>query len=533
MANQWYYNREGQQQGPISDSELRKLANDGTLKTEDLIWKDGMAEWRKAGSVKGLFQKSTPSTPPPLPPNPSVPAEPEPVLSSTEKKSGATFGGSAKLAGQLTTKQTELTKIQQVSLPGQYVVVGSQAFEEGSQREEHGSLFAEIERLNNTISELERSDANQPEAKTFTDKAMALGGRAVTTTKLKAAQLQRRKKFIHLGKSIFDSGQIPSDCQQQKAEIERLLARADELQLKMAEMKGTLAEHGREAAASGRSSISSAAASGRSFLSSTAVVASLAVFCAPIGLLLIWRHPTWSKQTKLKWAGVSVGCFFVLGLFGKMQQTAALKELAAANQLWDDGEKNDAIDEYRKLIDKSSLPSSEKPQLYRRVIEFDCENDNLESARDLIRQSQSYGVKLNLTNQKAKLLQDDFEQELAEFRKEASEDQGGVRPSMSSHTKAVEEMAHRVVDIIERSKTWGDYEPENIIRMMQLSAGVLGHEDLKTITPSFGRPIRAGEAQGESIGYGGSVLFIFMRFPSGEYRLVSARIGNQEFDAGQ
>lgn len=421
MANQWYYNREGQQQGPISDFELRKLANDGTLKTEDLIWKEGMAEWRKAGSMKGLFQKSTPSTPPPIPPSPIVPTEPELVPSSPEKKAGASFGASAKLAGQLTAKQTELTKIQQVSLPGQYVVFGSQAFEEGMQRQEHDSLFTDIERFNNTIGELEKSGANQPEAKTFADKAMALGGKAVTTTKLKAAQLQRRQKFIHLGKSVFDSGQTPIGCESQKTEIERLLALANELQSEMADIKGTLTEHGRETAASGRSFLASTATSGRSFFSSSAVVMSLAVLCAPIGLFLIWRHPTWEKQTKLKWAGISVGCFLMISLFVKMQQAETLKELTSANQLWDDGDKNTAIDEYRKLIDNSSLPSSEKPQLYRRVIEFDCENDNLDSARDLIEQSHRYRVKLTLTNQKAKRLQDDFRQKMAESEKKRPE----------------------------------------------------------------------------------------------------------------
>ena len=367
MANQWHYNLYGQQLGPISDSELRKLANDGTLKTEDLIWKEGMAEWRKAGSMKGLFQKSTP---PPIPPSPIVPTEPELVPSSPEKKAGASFGASAKLAGQLTAKKTELTKIQQVSLPGQYVVFGSQAFEEGMQRNEHKSLSAEIERLNNTISELEKSDANQPEAKTFTDKAMALGGKAVTTTKLKAAQLQRRQKFIHLGKSIFKSGKTPIGCESQKVEIDKLLARSGELQSEMADIKGTLTGHGREAAASGRS-----------LLSSSAVVASLAILCAPIGLFLIWRHPTWEREKKLKWTGVSFACLMGYLLFGNLSgnpeqltmqpsDSKSPTEIAVGEDVtsdkWGSGTSKDLIAQFEaagiksiKTLDKSQLQSDE------------------------------------------------------------------------------------------------------------------------------------------------------------------------------
>lgn len=399
MVNQWYYTRDGEKNGPIGDSDLRKLAADGLLKADDQIWKEGMADWRKAGAMKGLFQKSTPSTPPPLPPNPTIPTETEPVPSSPKKRSGASFGESAKLTGRLTAKQTELTKIQQVSLPGQYAVIGSQAFEGGTQRQEHDSLFAEIERLNSTIGELESSGENQPEATTFADKAMALGGKAVTTTKLKAAQLQRRQKLVQLGKSVSEGGYTPSACQPQKAEIDVLLERAQKLQSEIADIKGTLTEYGREGAASGRS-----------FLASTAVVGSLAISCAPIGLFLIWRHPTWSKDTKKKWAGVSIACLLMFAVVGKMQEAAMLKELAAANKLWDDGNNVDAIDKYRNLIGEPSVPSSEMPRLYRRVVEFDCENDDVESAKALIERAYKSGIKLTLTNPMATQIYNELHQ---------------------------------------------------------------------------------------------------------------------------
>lgn len=390
MANQWYYNRDGEKNGPIGDSDLRRMAADGVLKPDDQIWKEGMAEWRKAGAVKGLFPQSPPTSPPPVPLTITDAPSTEVVQ---EKKNRASFGESAKLAGQLAAKQAELAKVQQVSLPGLYAKIGNRAFADGSQRQRHEVLFGEIERLSNAIKELEKAGDNQPEPKTFSDKAMALGGKAATATKLKAAQLQRRHRYIALGKCVFDESHTPDNCKSEKASIEGLLIRSEELQLETTTVKELLSEQRREAGERGRS-----------FFASTAVVMSLAVVCAPIGLFLLWKHPTWSKDTKKKWAGVSIACFLMFAIVGKMQEAATLKELAAANQLWDDGNNTDAIDEYRNLIGKPSVPSSEMPRLYCRVIEFDCENDNIESAKSLMERAYKSGIKLTFTNSMAKSL---------------------------------------------------------------------------------------------------------------------------------
>jgi len=69
MGNDWYYAREGEQAGPVSATELKRLASSGRLHPEDLIWQEGMKEWTPARQVKGLFEvaSSTPS-PPAAPP---------------------------------------------------------------------------------------------------------------------------------------------------------------------------------------------------------------------------------------------------------------------------------------------------------------------------------------------------------------------------------------------------------------------------------------------------------------------------------
>lgn len=56
MSAQWYYTKNGQKTGPITDQQLKQFANSGEIKPTDSLWKEGMADWRPANSFKGLFQ---------------------------------------------------------------------------------------------------------------------------------------------------------------------------------------------------------------------------------------------------------------------------------------------------------------------------------------------------------------------------------------------------------------------------------------------------------------------------------------------
>src|SRR5262245_40766209 len=55
VSQEWYYAVGNDRQGPVSAGDLKKLADAGTLKATDLVWKDGMADWVPASSLKGLF----------------------------------------------------------------------------------------------------------------------------------------------------------------------------------------------------------------------------------------------------------------------------------------------------------------------------------------------------------------------------------------------------------------------------------------------------------------------------------------------
>ena len=60
-ARLWHLSRGKQQRVLVTDQELRRLAQQGRLHPEDLLWRRGFDAWRTAFSIPGLL------TPPPLP----------------------------------------------------------------------------------------------------------------------------------------------------------------------------------------------------------------------------------------------------------------------------------------------------------------------------------------------------------------------------------------------------------------------------------------------------------------------------------
>jgi uncharacterized membrane protein YhaH (DUF805 family) len=77
-AATWYYTREGKQNGPVTLAELKGFATAGTLNPRhDMVWQQGMTDWRPAGEVDGIFEKRVVAeTSAPAAPAPSGPAQP-------------------------------------------------------------------------------------------------------------------------------------------------------------------------------------------------------------------------------------------------------------------------------------------------------------------------------------------------------------------------------------------------------------------------------------------------------------------------
>ena len=61
MGSEWFYRRDGEKKGPVDTQQLRRLAQSGQLLPDDLLWKEGMAEWKPAREAKKLFEGVSPA----------------------------------------------------------------------------------------------------------------------------------------------------------------------------------------------------------------------------------------------------------------------------------------------------------------------------------------------------------------------------------------------------------------------------------------------------------------------------------------
>lgn len=69
MTNEWYYAQEGTQRGPVTFACLQQFVVSGELTSNDLVWRDGMSEWKPVSTVPDLNVDVMPAkkAPPPLP----------------------------------------------------------------------------------------------------------------------------------------------------------------------------------------------------------------------------------------------------------------------------------------------------------------------------------------------------------------------------------------------------------------------------------------------------------------------------------
>lgn len=90
MTQEWYYNQGGQRRGPVSMAELKQMVASGSLKSADPVWKEGMAKWVTARSIKGLFPETAVAgiPAPPTAPKPVRPPGPPPLEATEDAGDG-------------------------------------------------------------------------------------------------------------------------------------------------------------------------------------------------------------------------------------------------------------------------------------------------------------------------------------------------------------------------------------------------------------------------------------------------------------
>ncbi len=72
----WYFAKDDQQQGPVSEADLKRRLASGLLGADTLVWRDGMETWAAASSVDELATPSATAGFPPAPAASATSAEP-------------------------------------------------------------------------------------------------------------------------------------------------------------------------------------------------------------------------------------------------------------------------------------------------------------------------------------------------------------------------------------------------------------------------------------------------------------------------
>src|SRR6185436_424544 len=62
----WYYVENGQQAGPVEETEFPKLVQLGKLRADTLVWHEGMANWEPFSAVRPA-ESAPPTAVPPMP----------------------------------------------------------------------------------------------------------------------------------------------------------------------------------------------------------------------------------------------------------------------------------------------------------------------------------------------------------------------------------------------------------------------------------------------------------------------------------
>lgn len=53
---EWYYQQDGDEQGPVAFDTLAEMAEEGRISRDALVWKSGLPDWKPAGEVEGIFK---------------------------------------------------------------------------------------------------------------------------------------------------------------------------------------------------------------------------------------------------------------------------------------------------------------------------------------------------------------------------------------------------------------------------------------------------------------------------------------------
>jgi len=230
MANDWHYTKGDQQIGPVSASELKAAVASGDLTPTSQVWKDGMAEWKPAANIKGLFDGApvqtnpVPETPPPSSATALI------ANKATKPSAMSSLLSTVKSAAQFAAKQAERTKLTTITLPAQYQPLGKHCYATEQHRAEFPDLFQKLDAIRSQLANIAKSLEGKPTPQSLGDKAKATAGKAMQAAQSQKLSMQQPSLFGALGKAVYEAHGENSGPLNLTAPIAASVARLAELE---------------------------------------------------------------------------------------------------------------------------------------------------------------------------------------------------------------------------------------------------------------------------------------------------------------
>ncbi len=248
MAAEWYYAKDDQQLGPLSASDLKALAKSGELSPSDLVWMEGMADWKPASGVKELFPAKRTTAPIQASPSPTTKESKLPTVpsassaddakgeSSAPKAAKFSLLSTAKAAAQLAAKQAERTKLITITLPVAYLPLGRLCFASKDYEFEFSELHQQLDQVQTDIDALAAQRTNQPTANTLTEKAKSTANKTIQATQSQKLKMRHDSLLRKLGQAVYERYQAGSGSEKIVQPIQESLARLAALDADIAQL---------------------------------------------------------------------------------------------------------------------------------------------------------------------------------------------------------------------------------------------------------------------------------------------------------
>lgn len=97
---EWYYAKDGKQEGPVELSALQEMVQSGQVSLTDLAWKEGMPEWTEVGKIPELSPSTAVSATEASAPGPAGTGGEPGVGPAPVVGAGPMVGGDAIVPGQ-------------------------------------------------------------------------------------------------------------------------------------------------------------------------------------------------------------------------------------------------------------------------------------------------------------------------------------------------------------------------------------------------------------------------------------------------